>query len=554
LFRLSENEDGNWTLNFKLILHFAKILALASVRARNVNSSTPTGWSKSPRINIIIGVAAFVLAAIAVNFLATGILADLNPGLFMVQIAIFLPSLITLMAVMYGVLFEFSQSSSVGSSDAINWLPIRPVEFVLASVLSMTYFLAPILGVVYGGIIGLSVSTNMLDVGLFTLAVGTLGLFLGAFTLEIVRAITNRVSSTVYKRTGRTTVIIRLVTFLLIFVVYMLLTNVNFLFSILNQFMGGIESAWFIPILWPSLTVMSYLSTQTLELIVYSLLSVLLTTAFLWAGVKLRQKYWVPIPFAINLTSSKPYTPKQGLLGSFGLSTAESALIKKDFRGLIRRKEMMTWIAVPLGISVISFFSIQSSFETATSTIERLTIFAGPLIGMFMFTFYLSLTGIGQEGSGFLNLLINPLKEKEIIRAKLSTALVPSVLAMIIVTFLIQLIIQLQPLTMAAITVAFFAALFECAFIGLAISSRFPDFTEVPRARFIDQKGVWLGMLIMAGALAITFVPLILYSFSSTSVFPLIAAPLISATASIVICYVSYLETVSSLQKLMTNP
>jgi len=119
---------------------------------------------------------------------------------------------------------------------------------------------------------------------------------------------------------------------------------------------------------------------------------------------------------------------------------------------------------------------------------------------------------------------------------------------------LIQLIIQLQPLTLVAITVAFFAALFECAFIGLAISSRFPDFTEVPRARFIDQKGVWLGMLIMAGAIAITFVPLVLYSFSSASVFPLIAAPIISATASILICYVSYLETISSLQKLMTNP
>lgn len=518
-----------------------------------MDTSTPTGLSKSPRINIIIGVVAFVGAAVAAYFLATQFLGEFNPAFFVVQIAIFLPSLITLMAVMYGVLFEFSQSSSVGSSDVINWLPIHPVEFVLASVLSMIYFLAPLLGVVYGAIIGLSTSTNMLDVGIFSLGVGTLGLFLGAFTLEIVRAITNRVSSTVYKRTGRTTIIVRLATFLAIFIVYMLLTNVNFLFSILTQFMGGLEFAWFIPILWPSLTVMSYISTQVLELIVYSLLSILLTVAFLWAGVKLRQKYWVPIPFALNLASSKPYAPKQGLLGTFGFSAAESALIRKDLRGLTRRKEMMTWIAVALGISIISFFSIQSSIATAETTIERLTVFAGPLMGIFMFSFYLSLTAIGQEGSAFLNLLINPLTPKEIVKAKLSTALIPSICAIVAITVLIQLIIQLQPLTLAAITVALFAAVFESAFIGLAISSRFPDFTEVPRARFIDQKGVWLGMLIIAGAVAITFMPLILYFFSSASGFPIIAAPLISATAGIVICYVSYLETINSLKKLMTR-
>ena len=540
-------------MNFKLVLHFAKILALASIRAKRVQGSTPTGFSKSPKINIVFGIASFLVAAVLVFFFVTDVLAEFNPESFMVQIAIFLPSLMTLMAVMYGVLFEFSQSSSVGSSDVINWLPIRPVEFVLASVLSMLYFLAPLLGIVYGAVIGLSISTNMLDVGLFCLVISSLGLFLGTFTLEIMRAITNRVSSTVYKRTGRTTVIVRMVMFVLIFVVYMLLTNVNFLFSMLNQFMGGIQSGWFIPILWPSLTVMSYLSTQTLELLAYSLLSVVLTVTFLWVGVKLRQKYWVPVPFAINLASSKPYSPKQGLLGSLGFTAAESALVKKDFRGLIRRKEMMAWIAVPVGISLISFFSTQSSLGSAVSTIERLAIFAGPLMGVFMFSFYLSLTAIGQEGSAFLNLLINPLKEKEIIKAKLSTPLIPSICAMFAVTVLIQLIIQLQPLTLIAITVALFSALFQCGFVGLLIGSKFPDFNEVPRARFIDQKGVWLGMLLIAGCVGLTFLPLIIYSFFSSGIFPIFAAPIISATIGIVICYVSYLETINSLQKLMTN-
>jgi hypothetical protein len=252
------------TLNFKLILHFAKILALSSVRAKRTKSSVPTGFAKSPRANIIVGLVAFPIAAILAYLFSSAVLDGLSTSVFMVQIAIFLPSLMTLATIMYGLLFEFSQSSSVGSSDVINWLPIHAVEFVIASVFSMLYFLAPLLGIVFGASFGLAIFSNMLDVGLFSLTVSILGLFLGSFILEIIRAVTNRVSSSVYKRSGRSAVVIRMVVFILIFVVFMLVSNVNFLFSILEQFMGGIESAWFIPVLWPSLTILSFLSAEIL--------------------------------------------------------------------------------------------------------------------------------------------------------------------------------------------------------------------------------------------------------------------------------------------------
>jgi len=537
-------------LNLKLILHFAKILALSSVRAKRTKGSVPTGFAKSPRVNLIVGLAAFLVAAfLAINF-ATVVLDELNVSMFMLQISIFLPSLMTLAAIMYGMLFEFSQSSSVGSSDVINWLPIRAVEFVLASVISMFYFLAPLLGIVYGVTFGLSFSANMLDVGVFSLGVSTLGLFLGAFILEIIRAVTNRVSSTVYKRSGRTAVVVRMVVFILMFVVFMLISNVNFLFSILDQFMGGIQYAWFIPILWPSLIIMSYLATQTLHVLIYALLSILFTGLLLWTSVKLREKYWVPAPFAIKFSSSKPYTPKQGFLGTLGFTAAESALIKKDFRGLTRRKEMLVWIAVPLGISVISLFSSRTSFASALTTLDRLAVFWGPLMGIFMLAFYLSLTCIGQEGSAFLNLMIIPLNTKELIRAKLTPAISLSVCGMAVITILMQLIVQPQLETLIAITVTLFAALFECAFVGLAVGSRFPDFTEIPRARFIDQKGVWLGLLIIAGCVGITFLPLLLYTFPFLGTFPIIVAPILSAITSIPVCYISYRVTLDSLQKL----
>jgi len=342
--------------------------------------------------------------------------------------------------------------------------------------------------------------------------------------------------------------------FLVFMVAFILVSNANFLFAILQQFMGGIGNAWFIPMLWSSLAVMSYLTAEHLQVLVYTASNIGFAIVLLWASVKLREKYWVPAPFSIKLKPSKSYTPKRGFLGSLGFTAAEAALIRKDLRGLTRRKEMIVWIAVPLALSLISLFSFQSSWETATTTIDKLALFWGPLMGVFMLAFYMALTGVGQEGSAFLNLLVIPLKEKEIIRSKLATALSPSFCALVVVTAFIQVMAQLRLEALIAITVTLFAVLFECAFVGLAVGSRFPDFTEVPRARFIDQKGVWLGMLIIAACVGVTFLPPFLYSYRILGYFPLLVAPVLSAIAWILICYASYRATLNSLQKLTHQP
>lgn len=542
------------TLNFRVVLHLTKILSLSSVRARRTKGSVPTGFAKSPKINILMFLIGFPVVAFFANNFAGVFLKDLDLSLFFLQIAIFLPSLMTLASVMYGLLFEFSQSSSVGSADIINWLPIKAIEFVFASVLSMIYFLAPLLAVVFGATFGISLAVNMVDVGLLSLVFGVLGMFLGAFLIEIIRAITNRVSASFYKRSGRTTVAIRMLVFLVFMVAFILVSNANFLFAILQQFMGGIGNAWFIPMIWPSLAVMSYLTAEHLQVLVYTASNIGFAIVLLWASVKLREKYWVPAPFSIKLKPSKSYTPKRGFLGSLGFTAAEAALIRKDLRGLTRRKEMIVWIAVPLALSLISLFSFQSSWETATTTIDKLALFWGPLMGVFMLAFYMALTGVGQEGSAFLNLLVIPLKEKEIIRSKLATALSPSFCALVVVTAFIQVMAQLRLEALIAITVTLFAVLFECAFVGLAVGSRFPDFTEVPRARFIDQKGVWLGMLIIAACVGVTFLPPFLYSYRILGYFPLLVAPVLSAIACILICYASYRATLNSLQKLTHQP
>jgi hypothetical protein len=528
----------------------AKILALSSVRAKRTSGSVPTGFAKSPKINLIIAAIAFPVVAFLATSFVNRFLGGLSLGAFVFQISIFLPSFMTLAAIMYGLLFEFSQASSVGSSDIINWLPITAAEFVLASVLSMLYFLSPLLALVFGASFGLSLSANMLETGLLTLVFGILGIFFGAFILEIIRAVTNRVSTSFYKRSGRTAVAVRMIVFLILMVTFFLVSNINFLFTILQQYMGGIGNAWFIPILWPSLAVMSYLTAEPLQTLLYAVSSVGLVIVFLWACIKLREKYWVPVPFSITLKPSKPYAPKQGFLGRLGFTAAEAALVKKDLHGLTRRKEMMVWIALPLAMSLISLFSFQSSGTTSNTTLAKLTPFWGPLIGVFLLAFYMALTGIGQEGSAFLNLRVIPLKEREVAKSKLAVALLPSTAILVVVIAFIQVIVQLRLEASITVAVTLFAALFECAFVGLAVGSRFPDFTELPRARFVDPMGTLLGMFIVAVCVGITFLPPFVYSFHVLGYFPLLVAPLISAIVCILVCYVSYHAILTSLQQL----
>jgi hypothetical protein len=211
---------------------------------------------------------------------------------------------------------------------------------------------------------------------------------------------------------------------------------------------------------------------------------------------------------------------------------------------------MIVWIAVPLSISVISIFSTQSALDNPSNIVDQLITFWGPLMGVFMLAFYMSLTSIGQEGSAFLNLMIVPLNRKELARAKLAPALILSVCGLTAVTILMQLVVQPQLETLIAISVTMFAVLFECTFIGLAVGSRFPDFTEVPRARFVEQKGVWLGMLIITACVGVTFMPLAIWLFPLFGHFPVFVAPVLSAIICVLVCYASYRATLNSLQAL----
>ena len=536
-------------MNIKLIMRLASIFALSSIRAKRVKGGIPKGFAKSPIVNTIVSVVGFPLAVILTYlFIARIIKSEALIYLTCTQLLIFLPSFTALLSIMFSLMFEFSQSSSAASTDMINWLPIGATEYVLGSALCTMYFTSPMLSLILGVSLGLAIYTGMTTVWVLTAALGFLGAFLGAFVIEVVRALINRASATLYKRGGKSTMVIRLLTSIVLIATFSIMFNINILQTFIQWFVGSISNAWFIPMLWPSLAIMSFIQANLTWATVYALLSAAFTLVFLWISVKTREKYWVPVPVSIKLAPPKIYTPKKGFLGIFGFTAAETALIRKDLRSLIRRKEMASWIAIPAIMCIVTI--ITTPWNPTASTMYKMLFFMTPGFGILLLAFFLALVGIGQEGRAFVNLLTAPLKAKQIVIAKLAVALLPSTCALSILIVFVQVLVQPRLEVMLAITVAGFAALLEATLVGLAVGARYPDFTEVPRARFVSQQGALLGMALMGAAVAATCSPILAYLFFPSRFLSLPMATVVTAAIAIVTCYLGYRAAMLVVQQL----
>ena len=158
--------------------------------------------------------------------------------------------------------------------------------------------------------------------------------------------------------------------------------------------------------------------------------------------------------------------------------------------------------------------------------------------------------GIGQEGNAFVNLLKAPFGARQIVRAKLAAALLPSTCALAILIVFFQVLVQPRLEIMLAVAIASFAALLEATLMGLAVGARYPDFTEVPRARFVSQRGALLGMALMGATVMATCSPIFAYLFFPSKLLSLSTATIITVAIVIITCYLGYRAAMSGVEQI----
>jgi len=449
--------------------------------------------------------------------------------------------------VMIGIMLEVSQPTQFASSDIVNWLPVTASDFVLGCALSTVYTYSFILAAVAGISLGTAIWVGQIWGAIAFTLINAIAMFLGAFAVEILRAVMNRASSTFYRRGGRSSMVVRLVVIILFVAVFQLMFQPQLYFSFFQTQAEGIKSLWFLPIVWPSLAVTSSLEAQLTLSLTYGVLTAAFTGALFYVAVLLRGKYWVPTQVSIKLASG-PYTPRIGLLGRIGLTSAESAIARKDLKAMTRRTEMIRLLAIPAAVAVPMLLGARESGALQRGLLVFVVFYAVAFLVLFV-----SMVLVGQEGMAVWHIYASAIDYRDLVKAKATVTLLIALIPAVVVSSAVALYMNMSLLTTLQLCAT--SALFVVAetFIGLAVGARHPNFQEVPRSRFLTASGYIIGVVTGMVTMGAVLAP-VLYAFFVAPSSPIAAfvMPLV-VVETLVMSFIGYHFAKSGARKLLTE-
>ena len=485
-------------MNLRTAYQLTKVLTYSQLRATS-RIRGRLDFLRRPSAILLIDTVAFVGALVVaqklVSVFATVASTSMGSSLA-VQVMVDLPIFLMFLVMLSGLLWELSYSFSFTSTDMINHLPITATEYVLASSASVAFSYSVYVAVGLGGALGLALQFGLIYAWVMTVLMSLVGVLIGALGIEALRAFTNRASSLLYKRSGRAVMILRLVVLIAVFVFFQLIFNPTIMLSLLGSIAGSVQGALYFPLVWPSLAVASFLQDNLLSASLYAFLTFLLGGFFFLACARLRQAYWMPMPVSVKL-STATYAPRAGFLSRLGLNPAESAIVKKDFRSLSRRREMARFLAIPILIVASMLIpSLMSTSESPASSSGIMFWFFPLIFGVTFFALFTSMISVGQEGSAVWNLYSSPILPREFVRAKVSANIILSLPIAIAFWLGITLLGHTSFKASLAFLLVLAALILAESFVGLALGVKYPDFGETIRSRFIRLTGMLTGMLL----------------------------------------------------------
>ena len=277
--------------------------------------------------------------------------------------------------------------------------------------------------------------------------------------------------------------------------------------------------------------------------------------AFFVLGVKARTKYWVPTPLTVSLGPKKLHSNRNGLWSIFGFNSTEQAIINKDFKALFRRREMATLLAIPLMMAILTFINPNASslWDTSLPTFERLFYFLNFGMALYTLSFYLALVSIGQEGSAFMNLRMSPIASSSIVKAKAFMGFIFSAVILTVILFVVGYVVKPSLQGMMTIILISFVVIVEASLLGMVFGTRYPDFTEVPRAKFISTEATLMGMIGSVIVIFVSIFPFFANRYIYNGSIPLAFSFSFTIIATALTCYLCYRGASSKLRELLTD-
>lgn len=484
-----------------------KILVLSQIGSRRQR-----GGRFSIKGVLSIGLAAFFISSASV-YLLLGMIPEQGAIYFRaisLEALSFAPAVALAFIVIYGVLFVIGDSAQYASSEMVNYMPISPYEYVLASsfstVISYNYILTAVLGVS----LALSLRFGLIWAWAVSALVTLLCAVLGGFISEIIKSAVNRVSSSFSRKSGRAAIASRAVLIVLILAFSQVLFNPNILLRLLELIAPQIQTYWFVPLVWPSIVVMESSAGNLPSAVLFSALTLIFGGILLLSAVALRSRYWVPLPVTIELKpSGSGKYGRQGGLSATCLSRAESAMLLKDIRSLSRRKEMVRFWSLPfiMLIPLLFSFGAMSRYE--------LYSYLGMIsaMGTGFFALFTSAMSLGQEGRAIWRIFSSPVAAGSVFKVKAILPLSLSILLAFGFTGAFTLVFSLGYGAALALLVLGSVTASIAVGVGLFFGAKYPELDEKPRSSFITGTGILLAMAATGVSASISVLPLFLHVF-----------------------------------------
>lgn len=505
-------------MDLRRVVRLSAVLVASQMRAGRSNSDPRSFFGRPVALAVADAVAFAVVslgtyeAAQAIVGVDRALLAQLAPLLLA-----FLPLLALGVLLIAGVMFELSATARFAASDAANWLPISPTEYVLASSLAASFSYSLVLSFALGVGLGVAVASGLVAAFLLTAAVSAVSLLLGGLLIEMLRASTQRLSTVVARRTGRATLVLRVVLFLVVILVFEAVFNPVFLFSLLEGYANIGPLGTLIPFLWASRAVQAFVTGQPLLAAALAGGHVLLTLLALGIAVELRSRFWVPVAAELKL-QDHAYAEAHPVLRALGLSVPEATLASKDFRGLVRRRELLPLVVTPLVLAIFSAASAVATPSGATAKGVSVGVFVTWIPGFF--SLLLASASFAQERRAITMLFALPLSRANVFRAKLAVALLPPLAFGAIYWVAGETFVRWPlPAAVALLFLALAAAL-TGAFLGLVAAARWSDFQDRPRPQFVRPLPM-LGIIGLGSLLSFgTGLPVLFWGLAGGSLSP----------------------------------
>ena len=494
-------------MRIRVLFEFAKILMLS--RLRNTRQSfLSNSITNRPILIALIGSIMFAagvgFGTATVSFLRGAGASPADIGQIVETIFGGIPIFLIGFFFTMGLLWELNASSESESSDSINWLPISPSEYIFASTVSTSYTYSPLVLVTVGYSLPIGILTGNTSAFLVLVVASVVAAFIGSVTVEILRSLLARASTSFNKVGGRSMIILRILGVILILLFTQTLFSGFLIIRIINSVSSANATTVLVPLLWPTLSITSILRSNLLSSAYFLLLSLGFLAVLASAALALRAKFWVATPPSFHFSNTGTIS-SVSRLRKIGVSVISLALVRREIRSATRRKEVVRLMAIPIILPVmISFpalFSPAPTTSAASGLISPLFLAVPLLFGVGLGTLFLGMTSIGQEGKRLWSLSSLPIEAGTIVTSKILFTSLISTIGLVLGLGLTVFFFQVSIVdTMTFVAVGITLVLAEAS-LGVAIGSRYPDFSDGPRPRFVtiigSIIGAFLGVIVM---------------------------------------------------------